>query len=66
MGGFDPDAISQDQDIDESIPHPSPDEIGIMSIYDPNFLEELDRRAADGSPTIPWSELEDEPPRLKK
>jgi len=32
---------------------------GIMSIEDPNFIAELDRRFDDGSPTIPWSEIRD-------
>lgn len=30
---------------------------GIMSIDDPNLIEELDRRFNDGSPTVPWSEI---------
>jgi putative addiction module component (TIGR02574 family) len=29
----------------------------IMSIDDPEFIAELDRRFNDGSPTIPWSEV---------
>jgi hypothetical protein len=32
---------------------------GIMSIDDPDFAEELDRRFNDGLPTIPWSEIRD-------
>lgn len=28
-----------------------------MSIDDPEFIVELDRRLSDGSPTIPWSEI---------
>jgi hypothetical protein len=32
---------------------------GIMSIDDPEFIAELDRRFNDGSPTIPWSEIRD-------
>ena len=31
----------------------------IMSIDDPEFIAELDRRFNDGSPTIPWSEIRD-------
>jgi hypothetical protein len=33
---------------------PEPD---LLSLGDPNLIEELDRRAADGSGSIPWSEL---------
>jgi hypothetical protein len=29
----------------------------IMSIDDPELIEELDRRFNDGSPTIPWSKV---------
>jgi putative addiction module component (TIGR02574 family) len=31
----------------------------VMSIDDPEFLAELDRRFDDGSRTIPWSEIRD-------
>jgi putative addiction module component (TIGR02574 family) len=31
----------------------------IMSIDDPELIDELDRRFNDGSPTIPWSEIRD-------
>jgi putative addiction module component (TIGR02574 family) len=31
----------------------------IMSIDEPEFIAELDRRFNDGSPTIPWSEIRD-------
>jgi putative addiction module component (TIGR02574 family) len=34
-----------------------PDAPNLLSVDDPNFLEELDRRAADDSGSIPWSEL---------
>jgi putative addiction module component (TIGR02574 family) len=37
-----------------------PDSPNLLHIDDPNFLEELDRRAADGSGSIPWSELKKE------
>jgi len=57
MKEFDPGAIPEDEDIDDSIPHPSPGELDIMSIDDPDFIEELDRRWADDSPGIPWSEI---------
>lgn len=33
---------------------------GIMSIDDPDLMAELDRRAADDSGSIPWSELQKE------
>jgi putative addiction module component (TIGR02574 family) len=36
---------------------PEPDH---LSLDDPHFLEELDRRAADDTGTIPWSELKNE------
>ncbi len=32
---------------------------GIMSVDDPNFVDELDRRFDDNSPGIPWSEIRD-------
>ncbi len=32
---------------------------GIMSVDDPGFIEELDRRLNDGSPGIPWEEIRD-------
>ena len=32
---------------------------GITSNDDPDFIEELDRRFNDGTPTIPWSEIRD-------
>ena len=31
----------------------------ILSIDDPDFIAELDRRFNDGAPTIPWSEIRD-------
>jgi hypothetical protein len=34
-----------------------PPEPELLSIDDPNLIEELDRRAADDSESIPWSEL---------
>ena len=49
--------MPEEDDIDDTIPHPSPDEIGLWSIHDPGFLEELERRFADGSPGVPWSEI---------
>jgi len=33
---------------------------GIISEDDPDFLAELDRRAADDAGAIPWSELKNE------
>jgi hypothetical protein len=32
---------------------------GALSMDDPSFIAELDRRYNDGSPTIPWSEIRD-------
>lgn len=32
---------------------------GALSMDDPDFIAELDRRFNDGSPTIPWSEIRD-------
>jgi hypothetical protein len=57
MTEFHSEGMPDEDDIDDSIPHPSPDEVGLWSIHDPGFLEELDRRSADDSPGIPWSEL---------
>ena len=37
-----------------------PDAPNLLCIDDPNFLEELDRRSADDSDSIPWSELKKE------
>jgi putative addiction module component (TIGR02574 family) len=37
-----------------------PPEPELLSLDDPNLLEELDRRAADDSGAIPWSELKNE------
>jgi len=31
----------------------------MVSVEDPEFIAELDRRFNDGSPTIPWSEIRD-------
>jgi hypothetical protein len=47
-------------DVDDSIEHPSPDELGLLCFDDPDFLEQLERRFQDNSPTIPWSELRSE------
>lgn len=59
MAKFEPNWIPDD-DVDWSIPHPSPDEIGLWSVDDPGFIEELDRRAADDEPGIPWTMIRDE------
>jgi putative addiction module component (TIGR02574 family) len=32
---------------------------GIMSVDDPEFIAELDRRFNDNSPGVPWSEIRD-------
>jgi hypothetical protein len=32
----------------------------LLALDDPNLLEELDRRAADDSGSIPWDELKNE------
>ena len=37
-----------------------PPEPDLLSLDDPNLIEELDRRAADDSGAIPWSELKKE------
>jgi hypothetical protein len=37
-----------------------PPELNLLSLDDPNLIEELDRRAADDSGAIPWSELKNE------
>ncbi|MGD9636894.1 MAG: hypothetical protein AB7G28_05665 [Pirellulales bacterium] len=47
-------------EIDDSIEHPSPDELGLLCFDDPDFLEQLERRSADNSPGIPWSQIRDE------
>ena len=49
--------MPDEDDIDDTIPHPSPDELGLLSLDDPDLIQELDRRWADDSSTIPWSEL---------
>jgi hypothetical protein len=36
-----------------------PDAPNLLCVDDPNFIEELDRRAADNSGSIPWSEIRD-------
>lgn len=37
-----------------------PPEPDLLSLDDPNLIEELDRRAADDSGAIPWSQLKNE------
>lgn len=37
-----------------------PVELDLLSLDDPNLIEELDRRTADDSGAIPWSELKNE------
>jgi hypothetical protein len=37
----------------ETLPGPP----NLLSLDDPNLIEELDRRAADDSESIPWDEL---------
>ena len=37
-----------------------PPEPSLLSLDDPNLIEELDRRAADDSEAIPWTELKNE------
>ena len=39
---------------------PGYDEAAIYYANDPEFLEELDRRCADSSDSIPWPKLRDE------
>ena len=34
-----------------------PAELDLLSMDDPNLIEELDRRSADDAPGIPWSEI---------
>jgi hypothetical protein len=37
-----------------------PGPLNLLSLDDPNLLEELDRRAADDSASVPWSVLKNE------
>jgi hypothetical protein len=37
-----------------------PPGMDLLSLDDPNLIEKLDRRAADDSGAIPWSELKNE------
>lgn len=37
-----------------------PDDLPGWSMEDPDFLDELDRRVADGSPGIPWPQVQAE------
>jgi hypothetical protein len=37
-----------------------PAESELWSIEDPGFLEDLERRANDGSPRIPWDQVQQE------
>ena len=37
-----------------------PPEPDLLSLDDPTLIEELDRRAADDSGSMPWSELKNE------
>ncbi len=37
-----------------------PPELDLLSLDDPNLVEELDRRAADDAGAIPWTQLRDE------
>jgi putative addiction module component (TIGR02574 family) len=37
-----------------------PAEVNLLSLDDPNLVEELDRRAADDSGAVPWSQLKGE------
>lgn len=37
-----------------------PDDVDVWSADDPDFVEELDRRFADPSGSVPWSQLRDE------
>jgi hypothetical protein len=37
-----------------------PPGLDLLSLDDPNLIEELDRRAADDSGAIPWSDLKNE------
>ncbi len=49
--------VPDDVDIDETIQHPAPDELNLLCLDDPDLIQKLDERWADGSPTMPWSEL---------
>jgi len=40
----------------ETLPPPE----GILSVDDPEFEEELERRANDATPGIPWNQLRDQ------
>jgi hypothetical protein len=37
-----------------------PDPPNLLCVDDPNFIEELDRRAVDDKGSIPWSDLKNE------
>lgn len=37
-----------------------PAELDLLSIDDPDLIDQLDRRAADDSGAVPWSELKNE------
>jgi hypothetical protein len=39
MTEFQSEGMPEEDDIDDMIPHPSPDEVGLWSIHDPGFLE---------------------------
>jgi hypothetical protein len=49
-----------DDDLDDTIDHPSPDELNLFCIDDPKLIEELDRRMADESPGVPWTKIREE------
>jgi hypothetical protein len=57
MTDFDPEGIPEDEGIDNSVPHPTPDELNLLCLDDPDLVQKLDQRWADDGPTIPWSEL---------
>jgi hypothetical protein len=63
MAEFSLDGMNDDEneEIGDTIPHRSPNEIGFWCIDDPGFIEELDRRFADDSESIPWSEIRKAP-----
>jgi hypothetical protein len=44
------------QELMETIPEES--ELGF--VHNPGFLEELERRANDGSPRIPWEQVQEQ------
>lgn len=56
MSEFHFEEMPEEDEIDDTIPP----ELDLLSLDDPNLIEELDRRVADDAGLIPWSELKNE------